>query len=345
MIPFCKTTLGEEEKKAVAEVIDSGWVVMGEKTEEFEQKFAEYVGAHYAVFLNSCTSALFLSLKALDIGEGDKIAVPSFTFTATAESIVHAGAKLYFVDIDLHNFCLNRKGDESTKIKNYLPVHLMGNRSTFSKAIIYDSAHRIEKDDIKENDFALWCYSFYATKNMTTIQGGMVATNNKIYADWIRKARDHGLSKGTKERYKDGVSDYSVDFIGWRMKPSDVDAAIGLEQLKKLPWMTDMRNRAVARYNASYGLKRVGNHIYPIFVENRAYFLNFMKEHNIQCSVHFKPLHKMPAYQEYKKEDLTNTEYLSEHIISLPLYPMITEDEIDFVVKTSKASGVKIYEQ
>lgn len=163
MIPFCKTTLGEEEINAVKSVIESGWVVLGPKTAEFEKKFAEYVGAKHAIFVDSGTAALFLGVNAV-FGKDQKraIRVPSLTFCATAEVIVNSGNIPLFSDVSLDDFCLE-KVDESS-----LPVHLLGNRAK-DGALIYDSAHRIEPETIGDS---VWCYSFYATKNMTTVQGG-----------------------------------------------------------------------------------------------------------------------------------------------------------------------------
>ena len=336
IVPFTRTTLGEEEKKAMADVIDSGWVVMGPKTQEFEEQFAEYVGSDYAIFVDSGTAALFLSLKYLDI-KGE-IAVPSLTFASTAEVIVNSGAIPHFYDVDLKTFNL-----EFAPIVA-IPVHLMGRKSGLD-ALMYDSAHRIEKDDLKEDDGALWCYSFYATKNLTTINGGMIATNNKNAAEWLKKARDHGISKGTTERYKEGKWEYSVDFVGLRFKADDVRAAIGLEQLKKLPENTQKRNDIVKRYNSLLGLNRVGNHIFPLLVQKRSKFIEFLRSRGIQASVHFLPVHKMSAYSDYAVGvSLPNTDFLGDRLVSLPLYPQMTEAEIDYVVKTVKDSNLMIQE-
>lgn len=340
-IPFSRTTLGVEEVGAITRVIESGWVAMGEKTQEFEEAFAKYVGAEYAVFLDSGTAALFLSLQYLK----DKvllreipITVPSLTFTSTAEIVIQAGFKVKFADVSREDFCLETVSPYS------LPVHLTGNLAK-REAIIYDSAHRIARNDLIDAGIdEMWCYSFYATKNMTTIQGGMVATNNKDASIWLKKARDHGMSKGTKERYKDGKWDYEVEFVGWREKPDDVRAAVGLEQLKKLPSMTEERNRVVSRYNEILGLQRTGNHIYPILVSERPQFMHFMQLNGTQTSVHFIPLHNMPAYKDYPRGHLTHTEYLGERLVSLPIYPQLSNNEIEYICQKVKESGLMIKE-
>ncbi|MCK4522403.1 MAG: DegT/DnrJ/EryC1/StrS aminotransferase family protein [Nanoarchaeota archaeon] len=344
-IPFCKTTIGEEEKKAICDVIDSGWVVLGAKSQEFEEKFAEYVGAKYAVYVDSGTSALLLSLNYLkdsDLIDDDLLIVPSLTFTATAEAAINAGYLIEFGDVDYNTLCL--KTNVNDKIT--LPVHLVGNKAT-QKALIFDSAHRIERDDVKGSD-ALWCYSFYATKNMTTVQGGMVATNDVKAYEWLKSARDHGLDMGTKERYTGKYKQYDVKFVGYRVKGDDLRAAIGLEQLKKLPEMTKQRNEIVKRYNDAFGLERAGNHVYPILVNDRDKFMELMMEAGIQCTIHFRPLHQMTGYKKYYDAEyspaLPNTDFIGEHIVSLPLFPGLTEAEQDYIISEVKKTKL-LYEQ
>jgi perosamine synthetase len=332
-IPFCKTTLGEEEKKAVCDVIDSGWVVRGPKCAEFEKKFAEYVGAKEAVYVDSCTSAMFMTLLYLTQNKKQYFVVPSITFAATPEVVVNTGNIPVFEDISLDDFCLENVNEDC------LPVHLTGNKAK-PGARIYDSAHRIEKDDVKDSD-AFWCYSFYATKNMTTIQGGAIATNDSEAAEWLRKMSDHGISCGTEERYLKNKVFYSVDRVGWREKSDDIHAAVGLEQLKKLPWMTEQRNRVVSAYNTHLQLDRKGNHVYPVMVDKREEFLAKLKEVGVQCSIHFLPLHKMPAYKKYADGvELPNTELVGNHLVSLPLYPTLTNDEIEFICDKIKQTNL-----
>ncbi|MEK7531831.1 MAG: DegT/DnrJ/EryC1/StrS aminotransferase family protein [Patescibacteria group bacterium] len=327
-IPFSKTTLGEEEIEAVASVIRGGWVVLGEKSAEFEKEFAFYVGAKYAIFVDSGTSALFLAVKWMTRKEKGavSIAVPSLTFVATPEVIVNAGHTPYFVDVNKGDFCLVK--NEMTEIPNYsLPVDLLGNRSDLS-AFVYDSAHRIEKGGFRGG---IECHSFYATKNMSTVQGGMMVTNDEEAYEWFQKARDHGLSHGTKERYQGKQKKYEAEFVGFRVKGDDLRAVIGLEQLRKLPEITRRRNEIVARYNKNLGLKRTGNHVYPILVENREEFIAQMLEEGIQCAIHFRPIHLMKAYENFPREDLSVTERIGSLMVSLPVFPAMTDEEVDYV--------------
>src|SRR3990167_772560 len=340
MIQFCKTTLGEEEIKAITDVIRSGWVMQGKITKEFEEKFAEYVGAKYAVFVDSGTSALLLSLECLKrhgkLFGHFPLTVPSLTFVSTAEAPLNAGFNILFGDVG-DDLCL-ADVNETT-----LPVHLTGNKAK-EGALIYDSAHRVTRGDVNGSK-ALWCYSLYATKNLTTINGGMIATNNEDYARWLRRARDHGISKGTTERYKEGAWEYSIDFLGYREKSDDVHAAIGIEQLKKLPEMDEKRERIISKYNKGFGLSRTGLHLYPILVEERREFLEDMTEQGIQCSVHFLPLNKMPAFEtrySLNAIPLPKTKYFGERLVSLPLYPQLNDSEVNYIIEKVEESGLRI---
>lgn len=337
MIPFTKTSIGKEELEAIAKVVESGWVVLGPKSAEFEAMYAEYLGAKHAVFVDSGTAALFLALKySYPKGDENKmIATPALTFAATSESIVHAGLVPWFHDVGKDLCMLPDDIDWYS-----LPVHLVGNKAGRG-ASVYDSAHRIEKGDLKGQE-GLWCYSFYATKNMTCVTGGMIATNSDEAAAWLRQARDHGLDLGTKERYTEKYKQYDVLFPGWRVKGDDFRAAVGIEQLKKLPHNTERRNELVERYNKAFGLKRTGNHIYHLFVEERDRFMEFMYEQGVQTTVHFRPLHTMTAYKNFPKTDLEHTDWIGPRIVSIPLYPQMTEAEQSHVINAVNASGALI---
>lgn len=335
MIPIGRIPFGDEEKKAISDCIDSGWIAPGDRTHEFEEQFAEYVGARHAIFVDSCTSALFLSLQYLKKMHRlpDTVTVPSLTFTATAEVLVHTGYAIAFGDVDKATYCLSEVTGGS------LPTNIYGYRADHG-ALIYDSAHRIEKDDMKGSE-ALWCYSLYPTKNISVISGGIIATNDTDAYTWLCKARDHGLSADTKERYTGTYKQYDVEFIGWRMKADDVRAAIGIEQLKKLPLITERRNEIVALYNKGFDRDWKGNHVYGIFVENQEAFIDYMYSRGIQTTVHFRPLHTMTAYQShYHGKPLPVTEFVGTHEVSLPLFPQLTDDQVTHIVTTAKESGM-----
>lgn len=340
-IPFSRASFGKEELDGVSRVLNSGWLTQGKETEKFEAEFAEYVGANYAVAVNSCTSALFLSLKALGIGVGDEVIVPSFTFAATANVVVHCGATPVFADISEDGFVMNQKSFEKVLTKHtkaVIPLHYGGNVAKIKTdlPVIEDSAHLIAR---KGNSSAFTsCYSFYATKNMTTGEGGMITTSDEKVADWLRKARLHGLSEDAWRRYDLGSKwVYEVEFPGWKFNTTDIASAIGRAQLRKLDGFQKRRREVVKLYNKLLNLKNKGIHLYPILVEDRDKFFEYMKKKGVGCSFHFTPLHLQPAFKKYARGKLPVTEYVGKRVVTLPLDAVITKREVlDIALKVLK---------
>lgn len=324
MIQFCKSYIGEEEKNAVKSVLDSGWLTQGQKVQEFEEKFAEYVGAKYAIAVNSCTSALFLALqRKMQKTRYYKVILPALTFAATANIVKHSGLQIEFVDVNLEDFCFC----------GYAEIGVCYGGNECGIAPIIDSAHLIKKNQCKKRN-STFCYSFYATKSITTGEGGMICTNNKEDAEWFKKARLHGMSKDASKRYTDKNKwSYDVEFVGYKMNMTDIAAAIGIEQLKKLDLMEQKRTEIRQRYNKNLALNWQGNHIYPVLVENRDKVIEYLASEGIMTSVHFKPVHLMSAYIDYVETNLPNTEYIGQHEISLPIYPGLTMEDVDFISK------------
>lgn len=340
-IPFSRADIGIKEIEAVTKVLKSGWLTMGSETLSFEEEFADYVGAKYAVAVNSATSALFLALKALGVGKGDEIILPSFTFASTANVVIHAGATPVFVDINNTDFTMAQKSMEdaiTNRTKAVIPVHYAANRAKIKTdiPIIEDSAHLIEKNGNDSRAFAV-CYSFYATKNMTTGEGGMITVQDSKVADWLRMARLHGLSKDSWKRYNlNSKWIYTVEFPGWKFNTTDINSALGRVQLTRLDYFQEKRKAAVALYNKILGLKNEGTHLYPVLVKDRNSFFELMKKHEIGCSFHFTPLHLQPAYREYKIGKLPVTEFVGERVVTLPLDAVITAKEIEKVAHLVK---------
>ena len=341
-IPFSRTSIGEEEIKAISRVLKSGWLAMGEETRAFEKEFADYVGAKYAIAVNSCTSALFLSLKALGIGKGDEVIVPSFTFAATANVIIHTGATPVFADITGDTFVMDQRSFEKSltkKTKAVIPVHYGGNRSKIQTKIpvIEDSAHLIPKQGDNKKVFAK-CYSFYATKNMTTGEGGMITFQDKLLQEWFEEARLHGLSHDAWNRYEVGSEwVYHVKFPGFKLNTTDINSALGRVQLKKLDKFEKRRKEVVAIYNKILGLKNTGTHLYPILIEERDNFFEHMKKNGVGCSFHFTPLHLEPAFKNYRHIALPITEYVGGRVVTLPLDAVITNEEVEKVAALVRA--------
>lgn len=326
-IPFSKPHITEEEVKAVAGVVRNGWLTMGKKVIEFEENFAKYIGAPYCIAVNSCTQAMDLVLKSLN-KKPSIISIPSLTFTATAAVCLHNNIIIDFEDIDEETFLMTKTRKPS------IPVHYGGLFCKQQNVVLEDSAHRIIKNSFTGNPT---CFSFYAIKNMTTGEGGMIATSDKNQADWLRKARLHGLSKDAWKRYgKTATPEYSVDFPGWKANMTDVQAALGLIQLKNLPLMNGKRNELVKRYRENLGgIDREANHLFVYLVNNRDKFFGYMSTNGISCSLHFVPLHLQSAYKKYRKK-LPVTEFVGKHIISLPLFPDLKIKQVDHVSKLVK---------
>ncbi len=330
-VPYFIPEIGREEREAVDEVLKNKWLTMGEKTVHFEEEFAKYIGAPYCIAVSSCTDAMFLVVQALKhFGKNmDGVVLPSFTFSATAAVFKNSGIDFEFEDIDRETFLM--------KITNKLsvPVHFAGLFNKEPKVLFEDSAHRIEKNSFNGN---IACYSFYAIKNITTGEGGMIACKDKKMADWLRKARLHGISSDAWKRYqKKGAGRiYEVEFPGWKANMTDMQAALGLAQLKKLDEMQSKRKKLVARYNELLGgIDRESNHLYPVLVNERDNFMEFLKEKEIGFSFHFPPLHLQPAYIS-KKKKLPVTEFVGSRIVTLPIYPSLKPAQVEYVAKHVK---------
>lgn len=323
-IPFAKPHIGREEVNAVANAVKSGWITMGPKVLEFEESFAKFIGAPHCVAVFSCTDALFLSLMSLK-KKPKTVSLPSLTFTATAAVCIHAGIDIDFVDIDPKTFLMKRVAKPS------IPVHYAGLFCEQPNVVVEDSAHRIVPNSFTGNTT---CFSFYAIKNMTTGEGGMIAVKDKDRADWFRKARLHGLSKDAWKRYgKVATPEYSVDFPGWKANMTDMQAALGVVQLKKLPAMNAKRKLLVTKYRENLGgIDRDANHLFPYMVNNRGEFFEYMKSNGVSCSLHFVPLHLQPAYKKYTKK-LPITEFVCSHIVTLPLFVDMTINQVNYVSK------------
>ena len=369
-IPFAPPYITEDEINAVIEVLKSGWLSMGYKTLEFENKFAEYIGSKHAVATNSCTSALFLSLKVLGIKKGDEVITTPFTFAATANVIVHCGAKPVFVDIEEETYNINADKIEekiTDKTKAIIVVHYGGQPADMKKImkiareydlkVIEDAAHAVGSEYEKGKKVGsfgnLTCFSFYATKPMTTGEGGMITLNSDDLNEELRILRLHGISRDAWKRYLEMDNwYYEVIEAGYKFNPTDISSAIGLEQLKKLDWMNERRKEIAEYYNEHLqGLDIIRPHIdsnvkssyhlYPIRLidYDRNEFIKKMTQNGIGTSAHFIPLHLMPFYRKrygYKRGDFPVAEKVFENIVSLAIYPQLTEKQLEFIVKSIK---------
>jgi len=338
--PFCRPFVGNKEAEKASETIKNGWITTGKITEEAEKNLAEYLGAKHVILVSSCTAALQLALEFTKkkVGKDFTALVPSLTFAATATEVIHAGGKVLFGDVG-DDMCLIPVAHKKYDVA--IPVHLTGNKAdtNYPCPVIEDSAHLIERNQMVGNK-NLVCFSFYATKNLTMGEGGAIATNDDEAAAWFKQARHHGISKGGWDRYNNPNSwKYDIEFIGWKCNTSDVLSAILIENLKNIDIIHQERKRCVDLYNQELMYKNKGLHLYPILVKDRTEFINMMSENGIQCSVHFLPLHEMTAFAGTETTNMVKTNYLGKHLVSLPLFPNLTNEEIIKICQTIRKSN------
>lgn len=364
-IPLCIPNIDNAELKAIAEVLKSGWLTDGPKNKEFEDKFAEYIGTKKAITLNSCTSALQLALEVLSI-RGEVI-LPSFTFVASANAIVKAGATPVFADIDYDTCNISADDIVSRITKNteaIMAVHFAGQSCQMDKImdiagkynlkVIEDSAETIGGTfkDKKTGAFGIGCFSFFPTKNMTTGEGGMLTTNDEAIAHKIRTLAGHGIAKGAFGRQKEQEPWFrEASVAGYNYRMSSLLAAIGVEQLKKIDAMNERRRENSAYLNNRIKFDEVVTpveaenckHVYQMYtikLKNigRTRFIMELRDKGIMASVHFTPpVHLQEYYRnvyKYKKGVLPVTESVSETIVTLPMYPQLNRKELDYMVES-----------
>jgi len=361
MIPIAKPIIGEEEKRAVLQVLESGMLARGSKVEEFEKTFAEFIGVKHAIATSNGTTALHAALLVHGIKEGDEVITPSFSFIATANSIKMTGATPVFVDIDEKTFNINLDLIEAAitnKTKAIMVVHLYGQSCDMEKvmqiaekyglAVIEDAcqAHGAEFQGRKVGSFSTGCFSFYATKNITTGEGGMITTNDNLLAEKIRKIIHHGSFKT-----------YHHDLIGYNYRMTDVAAAIGVEQLKKLSGFNQKRKENAQFLNENLkdvegmiipktrDIKEANSHVFHQFTiritedfpKTRDEVSKYLADNGVGNSVFYPvPIHKQLAYSEQNNLSLPVTEKVVKEVLSLPVHPSLTEEDLKRIVNTLK---------
>lgn len=369
-LPYALPLIEEDDIAGVVDSLKSNWLTKGPKTLEFEKQFAEYVGAKYAIAVNSCTAALHLSLVAAGIGAGDEVITTPMTFVSSANVIIHTGATPVFADIDPETMIIDPAQIEAKitpRTKALIPVHIAGHPAQMDEIlaiarkhnlfVLEDAAHAVYtkyKGQMVGSIGNATAFSFYATKNLVTGEGGMATTNDEELANKIRLLSSHGMSRNAWNRYTAAGSwYYEVLMPGYKDNMTDIQAALGLTQLQKLERMQGLRQEIARRYNEAFGqmpeleipvereYARHAWHLYIIklnlakLVIDRARFIEELKEEKIGTSVHFIPVPFHPYYREtygYKPGDFPKAEATFDRVISLPLYPRMSDQDVEDVI-------------
>jgi dTDP-4-amino-4,6-dideoxygalactose transaminase len=370
-IPFHAASIGEDEASAAADVIRSGWLTMGPKTIEFEQNFASYVGARHAIGVSSCTAALHLSLDAVGLQQGDEVLVPTTTFTATAEVVVYFKAIPVLVDVDPITLCIDpeeARKKVTSKTRAILPVHFAGQpcdmgriqqlADSHSLHVIEDAAHALPASFRGTPVGAiskLTAFSFYATKTLTTGEGGMVTTDDDELAARMTMMRLHGIGRDAWKRYSsEGSWHYEVLNAGFKYNLTDIQSAIGIVQLNKCTEMCGLRARIARQYTEAFSQceeiqtptvladRESAWHLYVLRLHldrltiGRSEVVEELKQRGVGTSVHFIPLHMHPYYRDayhycHESFPVALREYYRS--FSLPIYPGMSLDQVAYVIE------------
>ena len=370
-VPFIIPEITKNDKNIVLNALNSRLLTDGPKLRKFELIFAKFTGAKFAIGVSNGTAALHLSLKALGIGKGSEVIIPDITFVATASSVLLTGATPVLADVDenLNILIPSIKKSITSRTKAIIPVHFAGKPCKINEitsiarknriSIIEDCAHAIGAR-VNSKHVGIFgqagCFSFYPTKNFTTIEGGMVVTNSKNIADFVRYARNHGITKTLTSRFSSGKPwDYDVKNSGYNYRLDEIRASLGINQIKRVKKMNLLRKKAADYYNKklediegvivpgkSIGVEHV-HHLYVIRITRkygitRDMLFQKLLKIGIRTSVHYKPLHMFTIFKKMARviDSLSNSVHAYSQILSLPLYPSISKKQQDMVINNIK---------
>lgn len=369
-LPFALPDIGEAEYAEVREALESGWITTGPKTKQFEAEFAAAVGAKHAIAVNSCTAAMHLALEAVGLQRGDEVVTTPYTFAATAEVIRYFDARPVFVDVDERD--LNMRADLleaaiTPRTRAIIPVHIAGLPADldaihaaahkYNVPVIEDAAHAfpsLYKSRLIGSISQFTCFSFYATKTITTGEGGMICTDNDEWADRCRIMALHGISKDAWKRYTaEGSWYYEIIAPGYKYNLTDIASGLGLAQLHKADQMWQRRCAIAKQYSQAFATmpelqlptdradSQHAWHLYMLRLQldqlsiDRAHFADELKKRNIGMSVHFIPLHIHPYYRElygYQPNDFSTAYSEFSREVSLPIYSKMTDGDVQDVI-------------
>ncbi len=373
-VHFFKHSVGKEELKAVERIVKSNFLTTGEATAEFESRFANYLGVRHATGLTSCTGALHLALLAAGVKSGDEVITTPMSYVATAHSIVMAGARPVFVDIEADTGNIDARKIEAAitkKTKAILPVHLYGQMADMKEilkvakkhglVVIEDAAHALEseRDGIRPGQKSFGaCFSFYATKSITSGEGGAFATNNAKTADLVKSLRNHGVTIEADKRQKLGVKTYDVDRLGWKYNMDNLKAAMLIPQIKKTDSYRSRREVIASEYRRSFSrigitmlrvLKngRHSNHLFPILVppEQRDAFIDHLSSLGVGSPINYRPIHLFSFYKKnfgFREGDFPIAEDFGARVLSLPLYSRLKDSEVGYIIQSVHATAKEV---
>lgn len=366
-VEFFRHNLNQDDFDSSKKVLQSIFLTTGNVVRQFEEKFSSYLSCSNVIGVTSCTAALHLSLLALGIGEGDEVITTPMSFCATSNAILHTGATPVFVDVEEETGNIQAdliEGRITEKTKAILPVHLYGQMCDMKKirqiadrhglVVIEDAAHCIEgrRDDIRVGQLGdMACFSFYATKSLTCGEGGAIATNEPKKAEELAMLRLHGMDKSATERYTKRYQHWDLPRLGWKYNMDNIHASLLVHQLDRLDQYWERRNDIWSRYEKALRVVKGvsipktlpevkhARHLFTIIVtsERRDSALWNLQEHGIGVAVNYRPIHLLKYYREqfgYREGDFPAAEKIGAGTISLPLYPSLKDDEVDYVVQT-----------
>jgi len=364
-IPFYQHDLGRPELDAIAEVLAGPILTTGDTVARFESEFAAYFGRKYALGVTSCTGAMHMSLLALGVGHGDEVITTPMTFIATATSIIEAGAKPVFVDVEHDTGNIDASKIEAAiteRTRAILPVHLYGHMcdmkairriaDQYKLHVIEDCAHCVEgeRDGIKPGQLSdAACFSFYATKNLTCGEGGALVTDRDDLIEKLRLLRLHGMTKMAADRQREGYKHWDMVLLGWKYNMDNIQAAMLLPQMKRIREKSAMRQKLAALYEELLskipGVKLLAvrertihaRHLFPVLVDTsvRDNLIGELNKIGINVMVNYRAIHLLSYFARefgYKEGDFPVAEGMGNKIISLPFYPSMPEENVIQVV-------------
>lgn len=376
-VEFYKHNLDEADIARLVEVCRGVFLTTGQQTKEFEEAFAAYLGARHAVGVTSCTAAIHLALLAAGVGPGDEVITTPMTFAATANCVLYTGARPVFVEVEPATGLIDPAAVAraiTSKTKAIIPVHLYGLMADMRQlaaiadrvgvALIEDCAHAIEsaRDGVRPGQLSLAsCFSFYATKNITSGEGGAVVTNDEGVAQKIRVLRQHGMSASAVDRYGGSYRHWDLETLGWKYNMTNLQAAMLIGQLARIERLWTERARVAARYESALagadgvslptvpaGAKSA-RHLFTVWVaaDRRDRVLSELQARGIGVAVNYRAVHLLKYYREtfgFTRGMFPEAERIGDSTLTLPLYPQLTNDQIDYVAAAVREAAVAGHE-